>query len=287
MMGGFQGAKKPRITSVQTNRLIVRTALKDPDISAGAIKAQLKLSDVSEETIRNRLRMEGGFKNRYAVQKPFLTEKHMDARLAWAREHIHWTQEQWNKVLWTDESPFYLRWRSRKRVWIRKGQRLDPKYLQGTVKHPPKIMVWGCFTRWGTGSITCIEGIMDAKYYVDMVKSNLEMTIPGYYPDKDFIFQQDNDPKHKSRLATTFFEKENITVMGWPAQSPDLNPIENLWHQLNFTLKERDCKNLGELWEFVADQWLMMDKKRLEVLVDSMHDRCQAVIDAKGGPTKY
>ena len=75
--------------------------------------------------------------------------------------------------------------------------------------------------------------------------------------------------------------------MDWPAQSPDLNPIENLWSILDKHLSNRKPKIESELFELLRNKWEQLDMSILRKLVDSMPDRCRAVIANKGFPTKY
>ena len=76
-------------------------------------------------------------------------------------------------------------------------------------------------------------------------------------------------------------------MLDWPSQSPDLNPIENLWKELNFKAKSRSVKTEDELYEELLKEWNSLDPKYLQKIVDSIPNRCQAVIKNNGMPTKY
>ena len=141
--------------------------------------------------------------------------------------------EQFDNVIFTDECSVLLENHS-KLSFHRKWE--QPK-LKGKPKHPVKVHVWaGISKRWPT-ELMVFEGIMDAQFYVSKILSNgLLPFIRRTFPD-GHRFQQDNDPKHTSRLAGNFMEDNGINWWKTPAESPDLNPIEMLWHELKHFLR--------------------------------------------------
>lgn len=107
------------------------------------------------------------------------------------------------------------------------------------------------------------------------------------FEDGDFIFQEDNDPKHTAKVCREFLADNNITRMTWPPQSPDLNPIENLWAILNQKAKDRHPRSDNELFDILNTEWETMDQDILKNLVASMPQRCRKVIANHGYPIDY
>lgn len=281
---------RPRKTSLKMDHIILRKARSDPKKSAVDINKELREEypdvNVSDMTVRRRLLKENLY-GRRAVKKPLLTKRHRMARLKFARDHKDWTQDQWASVVFSDESKFNL-FGSDSTGYVRRppGQRFDPKYLIPTVKHGGEnLMVWGCFRRSGTGPLVRIDGRMDAQNYVEILEKNL---LP--YEDDlplSWIFQQDNDPKHTSRLVKNWLSREKIRVLDWPSQSPDLNPIENLWMQLEKQIRKRQITNREDLWVVLQEEWHKISIDYCAKIIDSIGRRCQTVIKAKGWPIKY
>jgi len=102
-----------------------------------------------------------------------------------------------------------------------------------------------------------------------------------------FVFEQDNDLKHKSRVATEFFNNNNIELLEWPAQSPDLNPIEHLWFILDQKIRQNNKSNKVTFMDELKRQWDLLPNSLLHTLVESLPNRLKRVIDNKGGETKY
>ena len=147
-------------------------------------------------------------------------------------------------------------------------------------------MLWSCFSKTGTGKLVRIEGKITGIRYVNILSNNLLQSADKMQLGS-FIFQQDNDPKHTSKVASKFVVKNNIKKLEWPPQSPDLNPIKNLWTLLDEHIPSSARTNKESFWEAVQQTWYTFPINILENLVESMPKRLQAVIDSNGGPTKY
>ena len=226
------------------------------------------------------------------AKKPLLTKRHRKERLDFALAHQDWTVEDWKTVVWSDETKIN-RLGSDGRIWVWKkaGEGLIDRLIKETVEFEGgSLMMWGCMLWEGVGYGCKIDGKMDGELYIKILQDELQESLVFY--DKDpstIIFQQDNDPKNKSKKATNWFEDHGFNVLPWPAQSPDLNPIEHLWDHLKRKLEEYERPPVGilELWERIQVEWDKIEPEVCQNLIESMPRRVAAVIKAKGGHTKY
>ena len=131
---------------------------------------------------------------------------------------------------------------------------------------------------------------MDAEQYCDILESGLVESFEVLETEEEeWYFQQDNDTKHTSKKAKKSFEDNDIEVISWPAQSPDLNPIEHLWEHLKHHLCQYDTppKGVYGLWDRVSEDWNAISPEVRQNLIESMPRRIEAVLRGKGGHTKY
>lgn len=172
-------------------------------------------------------------------------------------------------------------------MWRMHNYRYAKNCLVGTVKHDKKINVWGCFSASGVGSLRGIEGIMNQEIYLDIVEEPMLHSDHLLFGRENWIFQQDNDPKHTVNRVKNWLTENDCIPMQWPAQSPDLNPIVNLWSIVDRRLCNRQCNTEAELFQFLLEGWNSLPVDLLNRLVDSLPDRCRAVSESRGFPTKY
>ena len=263
----------------------------DTAVQATKILKTVTNQPISAETVRQHLK-KIGMKAVVKAKKPCLEPRHRRERLHFAHRHKDWTVEDWKRVIWSDETKINRKGSDgRKWVWKNKGEGISNRTVQGTVKFGGgSVMIWGCMLWDGPGRLCRIEGMMNGAFYTTILDDELQGTIKDYKKKvTKVIFQQDNDPKHTSKLAEDWFKKHKMEVLIWPAQSPDLNPIEHLWSHLKRRLAEYEVEPKGvfELWERVKEEWAKIEPSVCQGLIESMPRRIEAVLKAKGGHTKY
>jgi len=253
---------------------------------AKSLKENLGVS-VNAQTVRN-VFQEKGLGSFVKPKKPNLSPKNVKERLAWAMAHKDWTIEDWKRVVWSDETKIN-RFGSdgRKYGWKRDSEEMQPRHMQKTVKHGGgNIKLWSCITYWGVGYIVKIEIILDQHLYKTILEEDLMTSLKEYNIDqKNVVFQQDNDPKHTAKSVKDWLAKQPFEVMQWPSQSPDLNPIENMWAMLKKRLYrdyERPPNGMIEHWERIGETWYKITKEECQRVIETMPDRCQQVITKKG-----
>jgi transposase len=246
---------------------------------------------VSSHTIKRALHR-AGLRSQTKVKKPHLSLKNVKARLEFASVHEHWTIEDWSRVIFSDECKIN-RFNSDGRVWCwtREAMPLSERTISQTVKHGGGgIMVWGCMCMHGPGLICKVEGRINQIRYRDILEENVHRVISKFNLDRSrVIFQQDNAPIHTTKMLQEWFSRQPFALLPWPAQSPDLNPIEHLWSILKRRLNqyERPPNGLLELWDRVVEVFHSITPDDCRRLVESMPHRIAAVKAAKGRWTKY
>jgi hypothetical protein len=258
-------------------------------MTAADLKASLpELEDISERSIRRIIFKDLKMPSRSTAQKPLLTAAMKKKRLAFAKKYIDWTPEQWSRVMFSDESTFRCIRATKTKVRRPMGSdRYDSRYTVKTVKHPESLMVWGSFSgAVGRGGIFFLpkNTTMNSERYQQTLEDHL---LPFMQIHQCTHFLQDGAPCHASKKTKAFLAEQPFSVMDWPGNSPDLNPIENLWNIMKEGLKKKDIGSAPKLQAELKKLWVSLDLVMLRNLSDSMPRRLQMVLDAKGEMTKY
>ena len=282
---------RPRHFTERDERSMIRLLATGKCKNAEEIKAALKDYEGSTQTIRNAL-WRHGMRGRACRKKPLLSKKHRKRRLAFAKKYRSWGAEEWRRVIWSDESKFNV-FGSDGRTWCwrKNGEAMKDLYVKPTVKHGGgNVMVWGCMTSHGVGYLCRIENGLDAELYQKILSEDYLGTL-GWYglEPKNVIFQHDNDPKHTAKSTKQWLSDHKVEVLDWPPQSPDLNPIEHLWSEVERRLKQLSelPSTPADLWDKMQDVWNEIDTEVCLNLIDTMPERIKDVIGAKGGYTRW
>lgn len=282
---------RPKKLTEHDERVIIRTIKRDPRISAPklvSVVAESLAIDVSESTIRRVIYREG-MHGRIARKKPFVSEVNRIRRISFAKDHLSHGIEFWKRVIFSDESKFNIFGSDgRVNVWRKPNTELQKEHLRATVKHGGgSVMVWGCFSADGPGKLVFVEGIMKKESYLKILQDNLKSSADMLGIGSNFMFYQDNDPKHTAHIVREWCLYNCPKVIKTAAQSPDLNPIENLWQILDLAIRKRNISSREHLKTALAEEWAKISVEVTSKLVNSMPKRLSEVISNKGYATKY
>ncbi len=178
-------------------------------------------------------------------------------------------------------------WAQCPRLWRKTRGAQNPCCLKSSVKFPQSVMIWAAMSSAGVGPLCCIKSTVNTAFYQEMLQHSMLPSADKLYGDADFIFQQDLSPTHTAKGTKSWFIDHGVTVLDWPANSPDLKLIENLWVIVKRKMRHTRPNNPNDLKAAIKATWASITPEQCHRLIVSMPRRIDAVIHAKGGPTKY
>ncbi|MCW3101274.1 MAG: transposase-like [Chthonomonadaceae bacterium] len=279
---------RPRETTEEENIDIVTTSVINHFLTPHRIVKELQLN-VSAHTIDRRLQ-EAELFGRVSLRKHAFDKEEMKKRLAFAEGYKSWTEKEWERVLFADETIIEGFGGSKSgRHWVRRGRGLKEAFksenITHTLSHPIQLNIWACFSASGLGYCHIHNQNLNGKYFTRILDDNLLASADLLFtesPRQQWWLLQDNAPSHRAGVAKTWLHNHGISCLDFPPYSPDLNPIENLWQHIEKRVEERAPNTMEELQDVVAEEWKKTPTELLAKLAHSMYKRCIDVVAASG-----
>jgi hypothetical protein len=216
----------------------------------------------------------------------------MNWRLEFAKAHEKWTNGDWAKVIFADEASFEIGKRvGQVRVWRRPNEKyllpcLAPSFTSGR----SSVMVWGAIT--ATTRSPLIQLPKGERSGADFVRNVYDACLgdfwPGHPDSANMTLLEDGAPVHRCRVTSEWRNAKGLQKLKWPANSPDLNPIENLWYLIKAKVEAAPRAHTpDEMFTMVKGEWEKCTQTYIASLIGSMPERVAAVIAAKGGSTRW
>ncbi len=149
------------------------------------------------------------------------------------------------------------------------------------------LMVWGCMSACGMGSLHIWKGTINAERYIQVLEQHMLQSRRRLFQGRPCIFQHDNARPHTASITTSWLRRRRIRVLKWPACSPDLSPIENIWRIIKRKMRQRRPKTVEQLEACIRQEWDNIPIPKLEQLVSSVPRRLQTVIKRRGDATQW
>ncbi|KAJ3447096.1 transposable element-related [Anaeramoeba flamelloides] len=238
---------------------------------------------ISSPTTIFRIRKKIGFDYKPPRIRQRLNETQIGKRLLFAHDHLS-LKTDWTRVVFSDESWFFINSRN-KRIWRKRGENDDSCFINKS-NYDTKILIWGAFGYFFQSQLIILDSSVNSEIYIEncIKGSKLIKRANREYGKFDWTFMQDGARPHTSKFSMNYLRKKCKVLDPWPPNSPDLNPIENLWAIMDSHLEKNRPTNVENFIEVLYNVWEKLKWETLENLIKSMEKRILLVIQEDGGP---
>lgn len=277
---------------------IKKLVQENPKLSSRDLVGELRTQfsaekDLPHKTTINNFLLENKLVVVRLLKRPLVSERNKQKRLDFAMKHLEDVDTLIDATIWSDETTVRKAPKD-KVITYRVHSSVDKESLPFNYQIQQGgfgVMFWGCISVWGIGPLVALEGSQNQHTYCELLKDHFidEFKAAKQEYGIDFAFMQDNAPCHKTRKVDDFLRRNGIPTLEWPPQSPDLNPIENIWN----IIKARRAKRFGmpanrdELIDQIFTIWNGLEIDVVESCIENMERRLTEVIRMEGRATKY
>jgi transposase len=243
-----------------------------------------------------RVMAKDGYHRRVGRKVPFLTVVQKCQREAWAKAN---STQDWTRVMWSDECYVHLDDKNGQIYVTRRPEEVwDEECLVPTFKQSNiRVMIWGCVADGWKGPLVVLEypggkggGMTAARYQEQVLEGHLVRVMKQLGRRRYGLkFQQDGAPSHKAKSTHKWFSDHDIPLFPHPSSSPDLSPIEPVWHELKARIRAHLPRptTFEGLKAVVLAEWEKLPIEAINRHTGRMRERVEAVLEAKGGHTKF
>lgn len=242
-----------------------------------ATRAHLKGSPmVSRHTI-GRVLKSSNYGRELPKSIPFIKPVHKASRVAWC---LKYRDFDWSHVVFSDESSFQMHSHKIKLIF----KKNLPRPTTEKPKHAPSVMVWGAISAAGASTLALTRDTINSSAYTKILEEYLVSNMDVLYKNcpTGWFLMQDNSPVHVSKESRAWFAREGIQLIDWPPNSPDLNPIENLWGVMKRELSKVLCGNISQFKAEIEKLWNIYAPTFIDSFNETMRGRIELCLEKNG-----
>ena len=278
-----QGSGRRSKITPQIGRRIVRAAAANPTVSSSEIATEI--GGISKWTVRRHLKRRG-LKSVKRPSQIVILKRHMKCRLEWAMRRCLWRERQWSNIIFSDEASVSLASSDgRLRLWLRSAKKVPLGLVLPSMQcGGGRFLIWGAIWTGGRSELHVMRQTVTSDRYIAILDQHVRPHIPT-----GRLFMDDNATPHTSGATRAFKEQIGLRQLPWPAKSPDLNPIENVWSWMKYRLRKQlqQGDTLQRVETIVLHLWNEIPQQLIDGLISSMMRRVREVIANRGAITHY